>query len=221
MSEQDLQLLHKKLDYLTTQIDAQRQRQQVIDDLITDMMPAVNQLSMKTIEELDEIGSDVSLDEILSLFKRLLRDVELLNSLLAQVESMSELAQDFGPMIQPMSLHLIMLLEQMTQKGYFQFANGAVYVMEQIVSEFDESDVRALGDNVVTILKTVRHMTQPEVMTVVDNALTHLDAPIDENVSTWQLLQDLRDPETRRGIARLLQIVKGLSKSTTDAEPIN
>ena len=37
-------------------------------------------------------------------------------------------------------------------------------IADRVVTEFTEEDVKALGDNVVTILNAVKEMTQPEVM---------------------------------------------------------
>ena len=46
-----------------------------------------------------------------------------------------------------------------------------------------------------------------------NNALGALqtDAPGEENPSVWALLRDLSDPKVRRGMARLLNIVKVLA----------
>ena len=57
------------------------------------------------------------------------------------------------------------------RKGYFGFARQGFYVMDQIVTSFSEEDVKQLGDNVVLILNTVKALTQPEMMNLV-NSLT-------------------------------------------------
>ena len=49
----ELNLLHQKLDYLTEQIESQRKRQEVWNELVHDMTPAVNDLVKLTIDELD------------------------------------------------------------------------------------------------------------------------------------------------------------------------
>ena len=77
------------------------------------------------------------------------------------------------------------------------------------MTEFEKEDVIALGDNIVTILTTVRNMTQPEVLSFANRAMGVMqDEPITENISTWGLLRELSDPKVRRGIARMLNLVK-------------
>ena len=44
----------------------------------------------------------------------------------------------------------------MEREGYFAFARGGWRIVERIVTEFSEDDVNALGDNIVTILNTVK-----------------------------------------------------------------
>ncbi len=207
----DLQALHTKLDYLTEQIEEQRRRQQVIDDLIHDMTPVANGMFQIAIDELDEIGNDVELTDVMYLLKRVLRDVRLLNGMLEQLESLVELANDLGRLSQPTFVQAVNKLDELERKGYFTFATQGASMLDRIVTEFDQADVQALGDNVVTILKTVRNMTQPEVMALVNNAVAGLETPVNEDISTWQLLREMRDPEVRKGMARLLHMVKGFA----------
>ena len=207
----DMQALHTKLDYLTEQIDEQRRRQQVMDELIHDMTPVANGMFKIAIDELDEIGNEVELTDVMYLLKRVLRDVRLLNGMLENLESLVELGGDLSKLSQPAFVQLVNRLDELERKGYFTFAAEGALILDRIVAEFDEKDVRALGDNVVTILKTVRNMTQPEVMALANNAVARLETPIDEDISTWQLLREMRDPEVRKGMARLLHMVKGFA----------
>jgi hypothetical protein len=71
------------------------------------------------------------------------------------------------------------------------------------VSEFGEKDIDALGDNIVTILATVRNLTQPEIMAMTNNALGALqtDAAVDE-VPSMCLCFVISRSKVRRGMAR-------------------
>ena len=214
----DLALLHQKLDYLTDQLDAQRKRNEVWEELVHDMTPAVNDMVKLTIDELDEIGNDFQLEDVLYLVKRLLRDIRLLTGLLDQLESAVELTGELKRMMTPSFNQLIEALAELDSKGYFTFLGSTSYIMDQIVSEFGEEDVRALGDNIVTILKTVRNMTQPEIMGLANNAIQSIEKPIEGEVSTWGLLREMRNPEVRKGMARMLQMVKAFANMPDAAD---
>jgi uncharacterized protein YjgD (DUF1641 family) len=88
-----------------------------------------------------------------------------------------------------------------------------MYIMERIVEEFSEEDVRALGDNIVTILTTVRNMTQPEILALANNAVGAItEAPADTKpLSTLALLKEFNDPKVRIGLTRMLGMVKAIA----------
>ncbi len=213
--EPDLVVLERKIDYLTELLEEQRARQSAFEELKQDLIPIFNQLFRLTVEELDEIGNDFQLEDLLYLIKRLLRDTNLIIGMLDQVESTMALGEELGRLSRPMFIQMVELLDRLEREGYFSFARSAWYVMEQVVSEFTDEDVRALGDNIVTILMTIRHMTQPEVMSLLNgvvDAVAQDEVVPDDDISTWQLIRELGDPKVRKGLVRLLGVVKTLAE---------
>lgn len=202
--------LQTKLDYLVAQTQIAAARQQEFDELKDDVVPIANQMIKLTIDELAEIGADFKLEDLLFLLKRLLRDTHLLVDLLDRMEGVVELADELQVMTRQVFRQSTLALDEMERKGYFSFARSSWHIIERIVEEFDEDDVNALGDNIVTILSTVRNLTQPEIMTMTNNALQALqDTPAPQgNVSLLALLRDLSDPKVRKGLARLLNLVR-------------
>ena len=95
-------------------------------------------------------------------------------------------------------------------------------IFDNIVEAFGPEDVRALGDNVVTILSTVREMTQPEIMHTAQNLARTFNVPEvrqeELDVSFLGLIKQMRDPEMRRGLALTLTLLKAIgSDSPTGA----
>ncbi len=221
----DLTLLHKKLDYLTEQMDAQRRRQETYESFMADFTPVANHMFSLTVEELDDIGDEFALEDLLFLLKRLLRDTRKISAMLDRVEMLMDLLDEVNLLGKPMVDSAIGSLENMENSGYFGFVEGGRYVVDRIVTEFDVDDLKALGDNVVTILTTVRNMTQPDVMQVANTMIDSLreeELP-DDKVSTWALLKEFNDPAVRRGLVRMLHAVKTLSEqpTKTEHEPIS
>jgi len=206
--------LHDKVDRLTVILEAQEQRYQALEELQQDMIPLVNHAIKLSIDELAEIGTEFQLEDLLYLLKRLLRSTDLLNRMLDQVEALSSLGDEAELLGKQVLSNTIETLDKLERKGYFSFAQNGMYIMEQIVEEFDEDDVKALGDNIVTIMKTVRNMTQPEIMSLANNAVNSIrdEGPAeDEKISTLTLLKEMSDPKVRRGLARMLNLVKALA----------
>ncbi|MFA9490277.1 MAG: DUF1641 domain-containing protein [Anaerolineales bacterium] len=209
----DLELLHQKIDYLTEQLDEQRMRQREFDELKQDMIPIANHMMKLTIDELADIGSDFQAEDFIFLMKRLLRNTHSFIRLMDYLEAGIGLSEEVSQLGTQMFNNLVETLDRLEHEGYFGFLNEGWNIVERIVTEFSEEDVKALGDNIVTILGTVRTMTQPEILNLANNAIGAIEAtPVeDEDISTLALLRELSDPQVRRGMARMLNIVKALA----------
>lgn len=213
-----LEQIQQKLDYLTTRVESQCRRSDSLLDLQQDLVPVANDMFRQAINELDEIDGGFTLEDLLFLFKRLLRDTRQITDMLDRVESTVDLVDELNALGRPVLTDAIMALDRMERRGYFAFFNGGQYVLDRIVSEFDEDDLRALGDNVVTILSTIRNMTQPDMMALANNMIDSVreEPDTETRVSLWRLVKELNDPQVRRGMVRLLHMVRSLSEP---AEP--
>jgi uncharacterized protein YjgD (DUF1641 family) len=215
MMDKDLVLLHEKIDYLTDQFKAQQRQREAFDELKQDLIPITNHMIKLTIDELEEIGTDFELEDLLVLMKRFLRNTHLWMDLLDRVEATMDLAAEASILGKQAFANTIETLDQLERDGYFAFARGGSYILERIVSEFSEEDVRALGDNIVTILTTVRNMTQPEVLALANNAVESMRGPTTDNgkpPSTLSLLKQLSDPKVRIGLSKMLTLVSSLAE---------
>lgn len=213
-------LMLEKLDYLTQQYEERLRRQDELNELKQDLVPIANHMIKLSIDELAEIGTDFQAEDLLFLIKRLLRDTHLLVGLLDRLESVVELADETSRIGQQVFNQAVYSLDRLEREGYFTFAQGGWRIVERIVNEFDEEDIDALGENIVTILTTVRNLTQPEIMNMTNNALNAIqDEPVSEgDISMWALLRDLNDPKVRKGMARLMNMLKVIADQPNISE---
>jgi uncharacterized protein YjgD (DUF1641 family) len=145
---------------------------------------------------------EARLDALLAHAERRDAELEPLRDLAAEVGVLS------GPAMQSVTSHVA----DWDERGYLGFARSGARVVDRIVTSFDEDDVEALGDNVVLMLETLRDLTQPEILQLLRQTagtVGHLDEPIGgPPPSTFGLLKELRDPEVRRGLARMLELLR-------------
>lgn len=208
--------LNRKIDLLTSQVALlteealqQQRRRQEWQELQNDLTPIASDLFRISVNELEEVESYVQLEDILRLFKRLLRNTHNLEQMLDQLESTMAMIQEISPLSQDAFLTLMTRLDEAERKGYFTFVRAGMGVMENVVTSFSEEDVRQLGDNVVLILQTVKEMTQPEIMSMVRQSVEVLreeDPP--ENVSLFSLIRQMNDPEVKRGLSKTLSVLR-------------
>lgn len=230
-----LAALEQKLDALTASIDALGQQMQYLanyahesqrrqrewDDLRADLTPVLSDAYTISVEQLQEIQAYVQLEDVLRLTKRLARNTRNLDQLLDQMESLQDLWKDLSPLTTDMFNQLVLMLNELEQKGYFAFAQEGVYVVDQVVTSFTEEDVRQLGDNVVLILNTVKALTQPEVMNLVNNlteGFHEAEGKVEElPTSAFGLLRQMRDPDVRRGLAITMTMLKRVSQQSASS----
>ncbi len=216
----ELAYLHQKIDFISQQMEIQAKRAEALNELKDDLIPMANHMIKLSIDELAEIGTEFRVEDLLFLLKRVLRDTHLLLETLDRLEAIMGLADEMQLLGRGVFNQTVETLDQMEQQGYFDFARGGMYIMERIVKEFNEEDVRALGDNIVTILTTVRNMTQPEVLALANNAVGAIrEVPTDTKpLSTFALLKELNDPKVRMGLTRMLGMVKALADQPAEEQ---
>jgi uncharacterized protein YjgD (DUF1641 family) len=208
--------LNRKIDQLTAQVaflteeaQAQQRRRQEWQELQNDLAPIASDVFRISVNELEEVESYVQLEDILRLFKRLLRNTHNLEQMLDQLESTMAMFQEISPLTQDAFLTLMNRLDEAERKGYFAFMRAGMGVMENIVTSFSEEDVRQLGDNIVLILQTVKEMTQPEIMSMVRDSVEVLrEEEPPQDVSLFTIVRQLNDPEVKRGLSKTLSVLR-------------
>ena len=167
-------------------------------------------MTVADVLDLDRSGAAALVDELRKMNEKLTRIDAAMDALQRRVESIEELREDMWPMIHGMAHTVTKKLHELEQNGSLGFVKEGAKMAEVVATSFDEEDVRLLGQNVVTILKTVRNLTQPEVLGVADRAalaLKESDAHPEKKIG---LFKALRDPEIRRGMTLMLGVMKEL-----------
>ncbi len=214
---QSIGVLGAQVNYLMERAEVNRRRQQTWDDLFEDLTPIVNDVYQVAETQLEEMQQFVTLDDVMELAKRLARNTRNLNDMLDTLESAQDFIRDAAPLTKDMMTEATTQLGELERKGYFGFARQGLYVMDQIVTSFNEDDVKQLGDNVVLILNTVKALTQPEMMTMLNNLTQGFHDAESEaqagqlDIGMFGLLKQMRDPEVRRGLAITLETLRRVS----------
>ncbi len=157
----------------------------------------------------------VSLEDRL---ERLTEQVEFLVADAHRKNRELQMWRDLGRTVAPMSHEpmevLVEKLSHLEQRGYFDFARGGIEVIDRVVTAYGEEDIKALGDNVVLILDTVKEMTQPQVMSLLGSTMKRLqEEDPGEPPSLLKILKEMRDPEVRKGLARVLNTLRSVGET--------
>lgn len=213
--EQEIKSIHQKLDLLTEQFAQTQQKQKEFQELKSDLALIGKDMFETAVVELQDVAPYFDTDDLIHLVKKLLRNTRSLTHMLEQVESAGNMVEDIKPLAKQMFDSVLETLNNLDKKGYFEFFGEASKIIDTIVTSFSVEDVRMLREEVASILNTVKNMTQPEMLSSVNNALgffKKMDIIIEKDFSTWQLIKKARDPEVRKGMAFMLEFVKSMAK---------
>ena len=210
--------INRKLDIVLEEIELQRKHRREIEDLKEDLMRVGNDLYCSAVNELEEVHDHLETGDILHLGKKLLRNVKTMNKMFDQLESARDFLEDVSPLVRESIIDLMNKLDEYDRKGYFQFIKQSETIFDNVITSFTPEDVKALGDNIVTILNTIKNLTQPDMLHAINNAVSvykKLDIEIEENVSYFQLFKRMNTPEMRKGIAFGIKFLKSLAETQT------
>lgn len=218
METKDIQLqleeINNKLNFIMQEVELQKKHRQEMDDLKSDLMRVAKDLYSTSLEELEQVHDYLKTGDALHLIKKLLRNLNNISKLFDQLENLRDFVKDFGPISRELSIGLMHKLDEFDRKGYFAFIKESQNIVDNIVTSFTVDDVKALGDNIVTILNTIKNLTQPDMLHSINNALNvykKLDIEVTENISLVQLIKELNKPETKRALYFGIQFLKSLS----------
>jgi uncharacterized protein YjgD (DUF1641 family) len=207
--------LSAQMDFITEELMAQREARERWSEMVQTLVPVTRGAMDVATREMEDLSQDVTIDDVTRFGRTLARSLPQLESLMAQLDSLTELMQTVTSLSGAGVAKLTETLQVADEKGYFAFAREGSKIADRVVTEFTEEDVQALGDNVVTILNAVKEMTQPEVMGLVQRTAVSVQDVEDsymEPPSMFALLKSMRDPQTRRGLARLMAMLHSIGE---------
>jgi len=107
-------------------------------------------------------------------------------------------------------------LEALEKRGYVDFGKELIRVADRVVESYSPEDVRQLGDNVVSILDTVRRVTQPDVMTIVHEATNAITDDESEEQGLFGMLRASRDKDVRKGLGVVLGMLRHVGRAADE-----
>ncbi len=195
--DKDLALINEKVDqitlqmaFLTEQAEIQQRRAREFDELKADLIPIGNQLIHLSINELEEIGTDFELEDLLFLLKRVLRNTHLIMSMMDRFESLMGVADEVELLGKQVFSSAVEALDKLEQTGLFSEA----------------------GDLFETL-------TRESTIADLNRMLKAFHAEENEGISTpslMSLVKSANQPETRRAFARLVKMLHALGEDTRE-----
>jgi len=213
--------INRKLDIVLEEVLAQKETRQSIEDLTTDLTIVGKDVFKSTVSELENAGVELDGEAVKQLMLKLIRNVETINEMFEMLESANDLVKDVSPILHQMGLDGIHMMNEFEQKGYFDFMREAMKIMDNVVEHFSVEDVRLLADNAVTILETVKNLTQPDMLKAINSGLIvykSIEIEDVEEYSMWRAIKAMNSKEMKKGIGFMITFLQNIAKETEKAK---
>lgn len=215
--EDKLTVINSKLDSVIGELDSLRKERQKVEDLMKDVSIIGKDIFDTTVNRLDKAGIEINGHDLEKLVLKVIRNINTFNTLLDFLESSNDFIKDISPVIRQMGLDLIKKLHNLDQKGYFVFINELRNILDKIVSHFSADDLRLLAANIVTILETLKNLTQPDILKAANNGIEiykNLDTDNIEEISLWKAFRIMNSKDGKRALGFIMTFLMNLTNNT-------
>lgn len=212
--ELQLQSIDKKLDLISEELAVVRKQREEFNELKEDLTLIAKDVLSTTIDEFEDIAPFVQTGDFLHLLKKILRNTINITNVMMQFESALDFLEDAKPVGKELFNDILEKLNDLDQKGYFLFIKELLNVTDNVVEHFTAEDVGLLGDNVIAILETIKSLTQPEMLSALNNAVgiyQNLDTADIPQYSIWKVMRELNTPEMKKGIGFIVTFLKKIT----------
>lgn len=212
--QEQIDAMNRKLDLVLEEIQAQREIRKNVSDLSADLYNVGKDMFSSAVTELDNAGVEIDGEAVKVLLLKIVRNVDSLNELFDMLESGYDLIRDISPILHQIGLDGIRTMNDLEKKGYVDFVKESGKIIDNIVTHFSTEDVGDLAENIVTILETVKNLTQPEMLGAINNGVVvykSLDVSDIPEYSLFKAMRAMNSPELRKGLGFMITFLKNIA----------
>jgi uncharacterized protein YjgD (DUF1641 family) len=209
------ELILERLDKIEAQIAPLAESFKGVNELKNDLSPLAHNAIKLVIQELEDVESSFQLEDLLEMFKRMLRSVRSLTYAMSQMENILDFVTTVEPLLKSSVPQLINYLDDLEQRGVFRIINATLGVRAKIATAYSPEDIEQIGDGLVSLLGLAKKMTDPQTLSLLET-LTEIPAKMDlstsKDVGPFGLLWACSNKEVKEGLGVLMQLTKGMGK---------
>ena len=225
------ELILERLDRIEAQLAPISQTAGGIKELKEDLIPLSGQAFRLLIRELEDVETSFQLEDLLVLFKRMLRSTNDIKFILDQMESIVDLVTTIKPLFKSAIPQIINYLDDLEQRGVLRVMQSMLDVRAKIASAYTPEDIDQMGDGAVSLIGLTKKLSDPKATAFLEK-IAELPAKIDlsssKPIGPFGLIGALSSKEARKGLGVLMELTKAMGNlkngengtTTTESEPL-
>lgn len=209
------ELILERLGRIETQIAPLVQTARGVAELKDDLMPLGHQAVATIIKELQDVESGFQMEDLLELFKRMLRSVKDITFALNQLQNIIDLVTTLEPLLKSSVPKLIHYLDDLEQKGVLRVIQSMLDVRAKVADAYSPEDIDQIGDVFVALLGLAKKLSDPRAMAFLERAAgipAQLDLVNCKDVGPFGLISVSATKEVKQGLGVLMELTRALGK---------
>lgn len=206
--------LNRKMDRVLEHLHEQKQQREVVEDLAEDLSIVTRDAYQSTVEELDEQGIQLDIEQVKLLVYKLVRNIDNISGVIDTFESMNDFIKDAGPILNELGVEAIHKLYEFEQKGYFDYLRELNNLLGQVHKHYTVEDLQEFSGNIDILFRIMKNVSNREMLQKAEKATAQLAETSpgqQDQKSTLGLLRELNKPETRQSLAFSLRLLKSIT----------
>ena len=216
------ELILERLDRIEEKIDPILKSRAAIEELKADIVPLSNNAVKLMMDELQEIESGFTLEDVTYLAKMTARSVQNFIWALKMMNNIIEFVGDIEPLLKSAVPQIIEHLDGLEQRGVFRILGAMLDVRAKVADAYSPEDVDAIGDGAVALLALFSKFSDPKALAMMEK-LAALPGQVDlENarkVGPMRLAAATFNGEFREGMGVMLEFAKAMAKLKHNGQP--
>lgn len=225
------ELILERLDRIEAQLVPISQTAGGLKELRDDLIPLSGQAFQLLIRELEDVESSFQLEDLLALFKQMLRNVRHLKFTLEQLGNVVDFVTTIEPLLKSSVPQIINYLDDLEQKGVLRVIQAMLDVRAKIAAAYTAEDIDQIGDGVVAVLGLAKKLSDPQTVDFLEK-FTELPSKADlssaKPVGPFGVFRALSSKQAREGLGVLMELTKAMGNlknggdaaTTEESEPI-
>lgn len=145
--------------------------------------------------------------------------IDSLQAQLNEVQSFQhgqvEMLEEATPIVREVMDAVTEQFSAFEKKGYFAFGRESVAIAERVVSGYSAEEVKSLGDNIITIMDTIKKLTQPDMLSFIDEATEAFYHPEElKQVGLYGMFKASKEDDVRKGFGVMLSILRSVGRGS-------
>jgi uncharacterized protein YjgD (DUF1641 family) len=209
------ELILERLGRIETQIAPLVQTARGVAELKEDLMPLGHQAVAMMIKELQDVESGFQMEDLVELFKRMLRSVKDITFALNQLQNIIDLVTTMEPLLKSSVPKLIHYLDDLEQKGVLRVIQSMLDVRAKVADAYSPEDIDQIGDVFVALLGLAKKLSDPRAMAFLERAAgipSQLDLVNCKDVGPFGLISVSATKEVKQGLGVLMELTRALGK---------